>query len=37
MTGAGTRGFEWVLLAVGGLLTVGLVVFFAVVLARKEK
>lgn len=27
-----TAGFEWVLLAAGGVLTIGLVIFFIVVL-----
>ncbi len=37
MTGEGGAGFEWVLLAAGALLTVALVVFFAVVLRKSNK
>ena len=31
------HGFEWVLLGAGALLTLGLVIFFLLVLARRER
>ncbi len=38
MTGEpGTGGLEWLLVGFGGLLTVALLVFFVIVLTRKEK
>ena len=33
----GTGGLEWILVGFGGLLTVALLVFFVIVLSRKEK
>ena len=36
MSGGGGSGFEWVLLAVGGVLTLGPLIFFVVVIRRSD-
>ncbi len=32
-----SSGYEWILLAVGGAMTLGLVVFFVIVLRQRDK